>query len=79
LPVIPPPKRRLPNVTLSTRIDSNLRDLLDEYCRFALCGRRHVVSESLRRTFEQDPEFRKWRENEALAAGGEKPAKATFA
>jgi hypothetical protein len=46
---------------LSIRLDVSLRELLDEYCRFAQCGREHVVSESLRRTFEQDYEFQQWR------------------
>lgn len=61
MPVIAPPRRRVPKITLSTRLDASLRELLDEYCRFAQCGREHVVSESLRRTFEQDYEFQKWR------------------
>jgi hypothetical protein len=42
-------------------LDASLREILDEYCRFAQCGREHVVSESLRRTFEQDYDFQKWR------------------
>lgn len=61
MPVITPPSRRVPKITLSTRLDASLREVLDEYCRFAQCGREHVVSESLRRTFEQDYDFQKWR------------------
>lgn len=66
--LIPPPARRRPNVTLSTRVEADLLDLLDEYCAFANCGRKHVVSESLRRTFEEDHEFQRWRGRDALKA-----------
>jgi hypothetical protein len=68
LPVIEPPARRAPKITLSTRIDASLRSVLDEYCQFAQCGREHVVAESLRRIFEQDREFQAWR-NRSRGAG----------
>jgi hypothetical protein len=42
-------------------MEPSLRDLLDEYCAFAKCGREHVVAESLRRTFETDREFQRGR------------------
>jgi hypothetical protein len=57
--------RRKPKITLSTRVDASLRSLLDEYCQFAQCGREHIVSESLRRTFDQDIEFQAWRKRAA--------------
>jgi hypothetical protein len=66
LAFITPPIRRSPKVTLSTRIDAELREVLDDYCQFAQCGREHVVAESLRRTFEQDDEFRQWKEQRLL-------------
>jgi hypothetical protein len=65
LPVISPRTPRAPKITLSTRIDVSLRVLLDEYCQFAQCGREHIVSESLRRIFEQDTEFQAWRTHAA--------------
>jgi hypothetical protein len=71
LPVIAPRTRRAPKITLSTRVDISLRVPLDEYCQFAQCGREHIVSESLPRTFEQDAEFLAWRKRAArqVAAG----------
>jgi hypothetical protein len=62
--------RRVPKITLSTRLDASLRDILDEYCRFAQCGREHVVAESLRRTFEQDYDFQKWRSRHSAEERG---------
>jgi CheY-like chemotaxis protein len=65
LPVIAPQTPRAPKITLSTRIDVSLRVMLDEHCQFAQCGREHIVSESLRRTFQQDAEFQAWRKRAA--------------
>ena len=64
LALLPPPEPRpTPKPTLSVRIDTDLRDLLDRYCEFARCGRQHVVQEALKMAFRQDADFQRWLES----------------
>ena len=63
-----PEPRPAPKPTLSIRIESTLRDLLDRYCEFARCGRQHIVQEALKLAFEQDTDFQHW-----LEVGGGSP------
>lgn len=57
-----PDPRPAPKPTLSIRIEPSLRDLLDKYCEFALCGRQHIVQEALKMIFQQDADFQHWLE-----------------
>ena len=69
--LLPPPAARpQPKTTLSIRIESAMRDLLDQYCEFAGCGRQHVIYEALRFTFQQDGEFQQWLESRSVKGGG---------
>ena len=69
--LLPPPAARpLPKTTLSIRIESSMRDLVDQYCEFAGCGRQHVVYEALRFAFQQDTDFQQWLESRSMKEAG---------
>jgi hypothetical protein len=51
-----PPKREQINI----RLNPDVREMLDEYCRFIESSQNYVVEQSLRCTFDKDRAFQEW-------------------
>ena len=61
-----PPKREQINIRLNT----DVHEMLEQYCRFIESSQNYVVEESLRFTFNKDRAFQEWLIHNETTGGG---------
>ena len=55
-------------VSRSIKLEQPTNELLDEYARFVECTPDHVANSVLKKILWRDPEYRKWRAEQKIAA-----------
>ena len=55
-------------VSRSIKLEQPTNELLDDYARFVECTPDHVANSVLKKILWRDPEYRKWRAGQKIAA-----------
>jgi hypothetical protein len=55
-------------VSRSIKLEQPTNELLDDYARFVECTPDHVANSVLKKILWRDPEYRKWRAEQKIAA-----------